>query len=78
MTSPEPNPPGPPSLRGKGGDAAPALPRTVSASAVSQEAELRGHPLPPWGRGPGGGVDHVTPPASTPVFQSRLPAPEAR
>ena len=54
--SPEPpNPPGPPSLRGKGGDAPTDLPGESSASAVSQEAELRGHPSPSGG-GAGGGV----------------------
>ena len=33
-----------------------ALADVESGPAVSREAQLRGHPLPLWGRGPGGGV----------------------
>ena len=50
-----PNPPGPPSLGGKGGDAPTDLPDTIPTTTGSREAELRGRPLPPRGRGPGGG-----------------------
>jgi hypothetical protein len=58
--SPEPpHPPGPPLPGGEGGDEPLATPAPGSAPAVSQEGSLRGHPLPPRGRGPGGGVDHA-------------------
>ena len=50
-----PNPPGPPSLGGKGGDAPTDLHDAVQASAVSQDAEGIKHPSPPGG-GAGGGV----------------------
>jgi len=55
--SPEPpNPPGPPSLGGKGGDVPTDLPGSASATAVSREESLRGHPSPSGG-GAGGGVE---------------------
>ncbi len=58
----QPNPPGPPSLGGKGGDGQ-TLPGAASASATSQEASQREHPSPPRG-GAGGEVDHNNPPSS--------------
>ena len=60
----QPNPPGPPSLRGKGGDVPTDLPGAVSGSAVSQDAAGRRHPSPPGG-GAGGGVDHANPASSS-------------
>ena len=72
--SPEPpNPPGPPSLRGKGGVEPTDLPRAVSGSASSREDGLRGHPLPPWGRGLGGGVDHARVPDTSDRARSLEP-----
>ena len=52
----QPNPPGPPSLRGKGGDEPRSLPGAVSASSVSQDAAEIKHPSP-LGGGAGGGVE---------------------
>ena len=67
-----PNPPGPPSLGGKGGDAPIDLPGGVSSSGVSQDAAGIEHPLPPRGRGPGGGV--AAPVASDDTLWSDLAA----
>ena len=72
-----PNPPGPPSLRGKGGDELPTLPGDSVASAVSQEAAVIDHPSPPGG-GAGGGVATSAPPAATDVSRSPISAVELR
>jgi len=66
-----PNPPGPPSLRGKGGDEPTDWQGDVAASAGSQEVTPREHPSPSGGGG-GGGVDHVR--ASSTL--RRPPAPQ--
>jgi len=52
----QPNPPGPPSLAGKGGDGPTDWPRGCSAGAVSQEDAGIEHPSPSGG-GAGGGVE---------------------
>ena len=67
-----PNPPGPPSLGGKGGDAPTDLPGAVSASAVPREGELCGHPLPLRGRGLGGGVAPSAHPGAAAQSEPRL------
>ena len=70
--SPEqPNPPGPPSLRGKGGDAPTDLPGECSASAVSRDAAGSEHPSPSGG-GAGGGVA-----TSAPAQATSKPRPHA-
>jgi len=66
-----PNPPGPPSLGGKGGDEPTDWQGDVAASAKSQEVTPREHPSPSGGGG-GGGVDHVR--ASSTL--RRPPAPQ--
>jgi len=65
----QPNPPGPPPLRGKGGDEAHALLGASSAITLSQDAAGRNHPSPS-----GGGVDHADA-AGTLAGQPNPPGP---
>ncbi|HEX4608182.1 MAG TPA: S41 family peptidase, partial [Urbifossiella sp.] len=69
----QPNPPGPPSLKVKGGDVPPTWLTPVIASAARQEETHLKHPSPSGG-GAGGGVDHVRASGTFAFLQTGTPA----